>query len=852
MTAVGFAVALILGALPEVVGFDPLLSYPVHQRQRHPPPPGPQVPHHLPARRRPPRTARSPPARAQPRHGGCPAGSRAVNVTALGAPCLRWADLPPLLERPPPEGWAPLRGQRHNLCRSPDGAGRPWCFYRSARGRGAGGHCGCGPGSVRLRGGRSESEGTVEVRAPGGWGTVCSSHWDDADASVVCHQLQLGRKGVAKQTPFSSLGPIPVYWSNVHCRGDEDNILQCGKDTWRDGPCPQKMAAAVTCSLSHGPASPVLRLAGGSSVHEGRVELYHAGQWGTVCDDQWDDADAEVVCRQLGLSGVARAWSRARFGEGSGPVVLDEVRCTGNELAIEQCPKSAWGEHNCEHKEDAGVSCTPLTDGVLRLAGGKDSHEGRLEVYYRGQWGTVCDDGWTELNTNVVCRQLGFKHGRRSAVHPFKEHAGPVWLDDVSCSGKESGLLQCSRRPWGAHDCSHREDVALACYLGGEGHRPTLGFPIRLVDGENKKEGRVEVFIKGQWGTVCDDGWTDKDAAVTCRQLGYKGPARARPMAYFGEGTGPIHVDNVRCTGTERSLADCVKQELGRHNCRHSEDAGVICDYFGKKASGNSSAESLAAVCGVRSLRQRQKRIVGGKNSLRGGWPWQAALRLRSSRGDGRLLCGATLLSSCWVLTAAHCFKRFGTGPQSYAVRVGDHHTLVPEEFEEELGVQQIVVHPEYRMDSSDCDIALVRLRGHGQCASLGSRVLPACLPLPRERPRRTASTCYVTGWGDTGRAYSRTLQQAAIPLLPKRFCEKRYKGRFTGRMLCAGSLHEHRRVDSCQGDSGGPLVCERPGGTWAVYGVTSWGYGCGAKDSPGVYTKVSAFVPWIKNVTKL
>lgn len=67
------------------------------------------------------------------------------------------------------------------------------------------------------------------------------------------------------------------------------------------------------------------------------------------------------------------------------------------------------------------------------------------------------------------------RHGRRSAVHPFKEHAGPVWLDDVSCSGKESGLLQCSRRPWGAHDCSHREDVALACYLGGEGHRPTLG-----------------------------------------------------------------------------------------------------------------------------------------------------------------------------------------------------------------------------------------------------------------------------------------------------------------------------------------------------------------------------------------
>lgn len=70
--------------------------------------------------------------------------------------------------------------------------------------------------------------------------------------------------------------------------------------------------------------------------------------------------------------------------------------------------------------------------------------------------------------------------------------------------------------------------------------------------------------------------------------------------------------------------------------------------------------------------------------------------------------------------------------------------------------------------------------------------------------------------------------------------------------MLCAGNIQEQKRVDSCQGDSGGPLMCERPGESWVVYGVTSWGYGCGVKDSPGVYTKVSSFVPWIKSVTKL
>ncbi|XP_036892195.1 neurotrypsin [Sturnira hondurensis] len=874
MTPVRLVVALILGALPEVVSSDPVLSYPLHYRHRHPPPAAPHFPYYLPTLQRPPRTPASLLAHAlrprpapgaqhrlplhvgrasRPHPGDCPAGGPWVNVTDFGAPCLRWVDVPPLLERSPPEGWAPLRGQRHNFCRSPEGTAQPWCFYRNSQGRADWGYCDCGHGLVRLRGGPDGSEGLVEVWAGGAWGAICSRHWDDAAATVVCHQLQPGRRGVAKHSPFPGLGPIPVHWGNVRCRGDEGNLLLCEKDAWRGGPCPPGMAAAVGCSFSPGPAPPVLRLVGGSSEREGRVELFHAGQWGTVCDDQWDDADAEVVCRQLGFSGVARAWTQAHFGAGAGPVLLDEVRCTGNELSVDQCPKSPWGEHDCGHGEDAGVSCTPLTDGVLRLAGGKDSREGRLEVYHGGQWGTICDDGWTALSTDVACRQLGFKYGKQASADAFEEGRGPIWLDDVSCLGQEPSLLQCPRSPWGRHDCSHQEDVAVACSPGGHGHRPPLGFPIRLRDGENRKEGRVEVFIGGQWGTICDDGWTDEDAAVACRQLGYSGPARARGLAYFGEGGGPIHLDNVGCTGAEGSLAACVKQDVGRHNCRHSEDAGVICDHLHRKAPGNADEASPLPACGLRPLRRRQKRIVGGKNSLRGSWPWQASLRLRSPRGDGRLLCGATLLSSCWVLTAAHCFKRYGNSTRSYAVRLGDYHTLVPEEFEEEVAVQQIILHRAYRPDSSDYDIALVRLRGpRGRCARLSSHVLPACLPLWRERPQKTAPRCYITGWGDTGRAYPRTLQQAAIPLLPKKVCKERYQGRFTGRMLCAGNLQGHRRVDSCQGDSGGPLMCERPGASWVVYGVTSWGHGCRVQDSPGVYTKVSAFVPWIKSVTKL
>lgn len=168
MTLARFVVALVLGALPEVVGFDLVLRYPLHHRYRHSLPPGPPHPYYLPTQQRQqrtplspslprvPRVPRPPPAlHAQrlhalhagrtpgPHPGDCPAGEPWVNVTDFGAPCLLWAEVPPFLERSPPASWAQLRGQRHNFCRSPDGAGRPWCFYGNAHGKVDWGYCDC-------------------------------------------------------------------------------------------------------------------------------------------------------------------------------------------------------------------------------------------------------------------------------------------------------------------------------------------------------------------------------------------------------------------------------------------------------------------------------------------------------------------------------------------------------------------------------------------------------------------------------------------------------------------------------------------------------------------------------------
>ncbi|KAG5849462.1 hypothetical protein ANANG_G00110710 [Anguilla anguilla] len=176
----------------------------------------------------------------------------------------------------------------------------------------------------------------------------------------------------------------------------------------------------------------------------------------------------------------------------------------------------------------------------------------------------------------------------------------------------------------------------------------------------------------------------------------------------------------------------------------------------------------------------------------------------------------------------------------SYKVRVGDYHTLVPEEFEAEYGVEEVVLHPNYRPHSNDYDLALVRLFGRdGRCAVLSRHVLPACLPRHRERVLRLASTCFITGWGDTGRAYSRTLQQASISLLSRRWCEASYPGQFTGRMLCAGNAAADKWVDSCRGDSGGRWSASGPAAAaagWVVYGVTSWGTPAGCRTRRGLH----------------
>ncbi|KAF1383129.1 hypothetical protein PFLUV_G00128100 [Perca fluviatilis] len=114
----------------------------------------------------------------------------------------------------------------------------------------------------------------------------------------------------------------------------------------------------AACSAQSTAPKPQLRLVNGSTPCSGRVEILHNNQWGTVCDDGWDINNAEVVCRQMRCGPVQSATSSASFGQGTGPIWMDDVACTGSESLLSECRHPGFGTHNCNHGEDAGVICS--------------------------------------------------------------------------------------------------------------------------------------------------------------------------------------------------------------------------------------------------------------------------------------------------------------------------------------------------------------------------------------------------------------------------------------------------------------------------------------------------------------
>ncbi|XDB50828.1 hypothetical protein ABFV05_004444 [Capra hircus] len=451
---------------------------------------------------------------------------------------------------------------------------------------------------LRLKDGAHHCEGRVEVKHQGEWGTVNDDRWRLEDASVVCRQLgcgaAIGFPGGAYFGP--GLGPIWLLYTS--CEGTESTVSDCRHSDIKDhrnDSYYHDWDAGVVCSG-------FVRLAGGDGPCSGRVEVYSGEAWTPVSDGNFTLPTAQVICAELGCSKAVSVLGHELFRESDGRVWAEEFRCEGEEPELRVCPRVPCPGGTCHHSGAAQVVCSAYSE-VRLMTNGSSQCEGQVEMNISGRWRALCASHWTLANANVVCRQLGCGVAISTPRGPHLVEGG----DQIStarfhCSGAESFLWSCPVTALGGPDCSHGNTASVICSGNQTQVLPqcndSLSQPagsaaseesapycsdsrqLRLVDGGGPCAGRVEILDQGSWGTICDDGWDLDDARVVCRQLGCGDALNATRSAHFGAGSGPIWLDDLNCTGKESHVWRCPSRGWGRHDCRHKQDAGVICSEF--------------------------------------------------------------------------------------------------------------------------------------------------------------------------------------------------------------------------------------------------------------------------------
>nr|XP_048278159.1 serine protease 52-like isoform X1 [Myodes glareolus] len=258
---------------------------------------------------------------------------------------------------------------------------------------------------------------------------------------------------------------------------------------------------------------------------------------------------------------------------------------------------------------------------------------------------------------------------------------------------------------------------------------------------------------------------------------------------------------------------------------------------------------SLALTCGQRiSARSQQHHevsaIVGGNPTHILEFPWHVGIM-----SLGNHVCGGSILSEWWILTASHCFFRINK--QVFFSNLEIMHGRDDFNNTENLKykkVDKLIMHPRFDSWLMDNDIALLLLESP---LNLSIDTVPICVS---EVSNILAwDNCWVTGWGITNTSLVNIqpskLHKVDVELLRWDQCGH-LMPLVTKNVLCAAAQDAGK--DACQGDSGGPLVCNknRNRTTWYQLGIVSWGTGCGRKDIPGVYTKVSHYLKWIRKKT--
>lgn len=350
----------------------------------------------------------------------------------------------------------------------------------------------------------------------------------------------------------------------------------------------------------------------------------------------------------------------------------------------------------------------------------------------------------------------------------------------------------------GVNDCPNGEDENRCVRLYGP------NFILEVYSSE----------FKG-WYSVCHDDWNDNYGKTACTDMGYNTNTyfKSTPIAPI-----PGTIKFMRLNTSAENI-DLYKKLYNSLWCPSGSVVSVRC-----------------IDCGLSSKRlSPRNRIVGGSAVLPGDWPWQVSLHVPRVH-----LCGGSIITPEWIVTAAHCVEGKFSDSHLWTVYAG---ILSQSAMFFGNRVAKIISHPNYDSTTKDNDVALMKLQSP---LSFNQRIGPVCLPNPglMFQPQQM---CWITGWGakHQGGNTSNELNAAAVPLIDSSTCNNLlvYNGLILPTMICAGYLEG--KVDSCQGDSGGPLVTLKDSLWWLV-GDTSWGSGCATQFRPGVYGNMTQFTDWI------
>ncbi|XP_036394618.1 serine protease hepsin isoform X1 [Megalops cyprinoides] len=331
----------------------------------------------------------------------------------------------------------------------------------------------------------------------------------------------------------------------------------------------------------------------------------------------------------------------------------------------------------------------------------------------------------------------------------------------------------------------------------------------------------------GRWRYVCSSSSNQILASISCEEMGF---VRALNYSVSTIPDGSKDAEDFFCVDAkELVFGKKIKEFLSPCSCESGEVLKVLCQD-----------------CGRRSL--TEDRIVGGEESRLGRWPWQVSLQY-----DGAHQCGGSIISDRWIVSAAHCFPERYHHLSRWRVLLGSIYRTATHKSVHVAEVRTVVFHSSYlpfvdpNIDDNSRDIAILALTTPLQFTDY---IQPVCLPTYGQRLVE-GKMGTVTGWGNT-EYYGQppdVLQEANVPIISDAVCNapEYYDNQITTSMFCAG--YEKGGIDACQGDSGGPFVSEdtlSKARRYRLLGVVSWGTGCAMARKPGVYTKVSRFLPWI------